>query len=480
MHTLVKNQAMISLIFDKSNSFNPQLCVELLNHFKVVMLTKTIVVDYPSFQAWKAQLKPFKLAVFSDNLQTELTPNSKLTVFNNYQQLLVDNNDLIIFATPTLVQLFDNEIDQLIVINPTSKSKDQFNCNWNDFVLIKQTNFKNHQVGYFDKKSSYEPPFTVVTDHFFGNLTDLFSLLVDKKVSVNDVDIGLISLQYLNIIANYTNKKAIEKITDYLVITSKILAKKADNLLNDHQEESVLEYDLATNNFRDKMIANLVEHKRYCDSLGEFEKLRINRLAYFSKANEMEQFIKTANDQLVTVEDQLPNYISVLKLFHAMNKLLEMRLSSLLTNKNITIKELSVEQVQKELVLAIKQFNYQTVSLKRVLLKLNHPISLMYFVTAFVALLVLLNNQVIGLEQKDYHSELYIFLLDENQLKTFQESPDEMVKRIQAQQQQNELIIAKNKQLRAIKNKQKRADYLKKKYGENYLDKTNLKDENNN
>lgn len=294
------------------------------------------------------------------------------------------------------------------------------------------------------------------------------------------MDIGLISLQYLNIIANYTNKKAIEKITDYLVITSKILAKKADNLLNDHQEESVLEYDLATNNFRDKMIANLVEHKRYCDSLGEFEKLRVNRLAYFSKANEMEQFIKTANDQLVTVEDQLPNYISVLKLFHAMNKLLEMRLSSLLTNKNITIKELSVEQVQKELVLAIKQFNYQTVSLKRVLLKLNHPISLMYFVTAFVALLVLLNNQVIGLEQKDYHSELYIFLLDENQLKTFQESPDEMVKRIQAQQQQNELIIAKNKQLRAIKNKQKRADYLKKKYGENYLDKTNLKDENNN
>lgn len=472
---------MITLICCQDKHFGigrdntiPWKLTEANQHFYNTTKNQTVVMGYNTFQELGDKLTDHNVVVLSKKHFEELQNNTNIKVFNSIEKLLQHhfNRDLYVIGGKQIFHHFIELADRLII----SVLPVDFKCNLrlklglDSFELMQEQQHSQFKVQYWHKKHPERLSFNVFLEDYNGTLPNLLELLIDKKFNLHQVDIAKITTQYLHLINTNLNKQAIEPITDYLVITSRIVEQKANNLLQIN--DIALDSDFLDNKLRDKLVAQLVEYKRYRESLDDFEKLRINRLAYFSKDNDFNRFIQTvdkSNTEPVKIEDELPNYVSVLKLHHAMNKLMQRWRAQFLANKNISIQELSIEQVQAEILATIKQFGYHSVSLKRVLLKVNHHISLMYFITAFVALLVLINNQIIDIEQTSFDDELYICLLDSSRIEQLQETPEAMVERAVKQRQEAQELARQVAREKAIANAQKREAYLKAKYGKDYL-----------
>ena len=168
-------------------------------------------------------------------------------------------------------------------------------------------------------------------------------------------------------------------------------------------------------------------------------------------------------------EAPFPDYVNPIRLYDAMQRVIERAKAKALKNHSITVEELSIEEVQEQVYEIIKKSKAKQISLTRIL---NHVdrlhVSDMYFVTCFVALLVLTRYQKITLNQIAPNEEIYAGIKSAAEIEQ-EETAEEMIARHEQFKQEAEEYKKQMMRQRAQEHMRKREEYLKNRYGDAYV-----------
>lgn len=112
-------------------------------------------------------------------------------------------------------------------------------------------------------------------DSFEGPLDLLWHLIKTAKMDVFDLNLELITNQYLDYI-NAMEELNLDIASSYLVMAAELLELKSKLLLPKHEEEPEEEPEI-------NLVDRLLEYQRYKDVVGDFKELEAERKTYYTK-----------------------------------------------------------------------------------------------------------------------------------------------------------------------------------------------------
>lgn len=230
----------------------------------------------------------------------------------------------------------------------------------------------------------------IEVNDFNGPLDLLLHLIKTSKMDIYDIDIKVITKEYIDYINN--NKKlTIDACSEYLVMASELIHLKSKQLLNKNNEEEETEYEI---NNEEELRNRLLEYQKIKEMASDFRELETKRGNVYTKLPEnLNEFRK--NKELnsdITLDDLLSAFQEFLK-----RKRLEEPL-----NTKVTKRELSVEERIKSIRQIIK------VKGKVNFLDLFDDISKPYVIITFLSILNMTKNKEIKLSQTNNFGEIYI------------------------------------------------------------------------
>lgn len=230
----------------------------------------------------------------------------------------------------------------------------------------------------------------IEVNDFNGPLDLLLHLIKNSKMDIYDIDIKLITKEYIDYINN--NKElTIDACSEYLVMASELIHLKSKQLLNKNNEEEETEYEI---NNEEELRNRLLEYQKIKEMASDFRELETKRGNVYTKLPEnLNEFRK--NKELnsdITLDDLLSAFQEFLK-----RKRLEEPL-----NTKVTKRELSVEERIKSIRQIIK------VKGKVNFLDLFDDISKPYVIITFLSILNMTKNKEIKLSQTNNFGEIYI------------------------------------------------------------------------
>lgn len=228
---------------------------------------------------------------------------------------------------------------------------------------------------------------------FNGPLDLLLHLIKANKMDIYDIDIAVITKEYLNFINN-NNDLSIDAYSEYLVMASELIHLKSKLLLNkdsDLEEDDVL-YEI---NSEDELRERLLEYQKIKEKADDFRVLEEKRSNVFTKMpmnlNEFREKDTTINGD-VTLAD-------LLKAFEEFLKRQKMKEP---VNTTITKKELSVEDRVKSIRNIVK------IRGKVNFLDLFEEVSKPYVIVTFLSILDMSKNKEIIITQAKNFGQIYI------------------------------------------------------------------------
>lgn len=230
----------------------------------------------------------------------------------------------------------------------------------------------------------------IEVNDFNGPLDLLLHLIKTSKMDIYDIDIKVITKEYIDYINN--NKElTIDACSEYLVMASELIHLKSKQLLNKNNEEEETEYEI---NNEEELRNRLLEYQKIKEMASDFRELETKRGNVYTKLPEnLNEFRK--NKELnsdITLDDLLSAFEEFLK-----RKRLEEPL-----NTKVTKRELSVEERIKSIRQIIK------VKGKVNFLDLFDDISKPYVIITFLSILNMTKNKEIKLSQTNNFGEIYI------------------------------------------------------------------------
>lgn len=230
----------------------------------------------------------------------------------------------------------------------------------------------------------------IEVNDFNGPLDLLLHLIKTSKMDIYDIDIKVITKEYIDYINN--NKElTIDACSEYLVMASELIHLKSKQLLNKNNEEEETEYEI---NNEEELRNRLLEYQKIKEMASDFRELEIKRGNVYTKLpenlNEFRENKELNSD--ITLDDLLSAFEEFLK-----RKRLEEPL-----NTKVTKRELSVEERIKSIRQIIK------VKGKVNFLDLFDDISKPYVIITFLSILNMTKNKEIKLSQKNNFGEIYI------------------------------------------------------------------------
>ena len=230
----------------------------------------------------------------------------------------------------------------------------------------------------------------IEVNDFNGPLDLLLHLIKTSKMDIYDIDIKVITKEYIDYINN--NKElTIDACSEYLVMASELIHLKSKQLLNKNNEEEETEYEI---NNEEELRNRLLEYQKIKEMASDFRELETKRGNVYTKLPEnLNEFRK--NKELnsdITLDDLLSAFEEFLK-----RKRLEEPL-----NTQVTKRELSVEERIKSIRRIIK------VKGKVNFLDLFDDISKPYVIITFLSILNMTKNKEIKLSQTNNFGEIYI------------------------------------------------------------------------
>ena len=230
----------------------------------------------------------------------------------------------------------------------------------------------------------------IEVNDFNGPLDLLLHLIKTSKMDIYDIDIKVITKEYIDYINN--NKElTIDACSEYLVMASELIHLKSKQLLNKNYEEEETEYEI---NNEEELRNRLLEYQKIKEMASDFRELETKRGNVYTKLPEnLNEFRK--NKELnsdITLDDLLSAFEEFLK-----RKRLEEPL-----NTKVTKRELSVEERIKSIRQIIK------VKGKVNFLDLFDDISKPYVIITFLSILNMTKNKEIKLSQTNNFGEIYI------------------------------------------------------------------------
>lgn len=230
----------------------------------------------------------------------------------------------------------------------------------------------------------------IEVNDFNGPLDLLLHLIKTSKMDIYDIDIKVITKEYIDYINN--NKElTIDACSEYLVMASELIHLKSKQLLNKNNEEEETEYEI---NNEEELRNRLLEYQKIKEMASGFRELETKRGNVYTKLpenlNEFRENKELNSD--ITLDDLLSAFEEFLK-----RKRLEEPL-----NTKVTKRELSVEERIKSIRQIIK------VKGKVNFLDLFDDISKPYVIITFLSILNMTKNKEIKLSQTNNFGEIYI------------------------------------------------------------------------
>ncbi|MFN3044510.1 segregation/condensation protein A [Mycoplasmoides gallisepticum] len=460
---------------------------EELNHFHQTTTNHPIIMGYNTYLAMNKILANQANIVISKKHQHELKNKNELFLYSDLKKALIDFSivDLFIIGGKKTIEQAIKYADQLVI----SKLNADYGCdlfvnlNYDDFSLVQTKEYDQFVVEYWERKPNTKKPEDLIEElninlnddflnlsfkHFSGPFDLLLHLIKDKKMDIMALDLFELTNQYFA----YINKHMInlDLVSDYLYMACELLRIKSDLSIPNFEDETKI--DLNNDDERDRIVKRIIEYKRYSELLPSLQKMQLERFSLFAKEeDDWDVFKLTSNDLL---EAPLPDYVNPKKLKKAMERVFEKLKIKMITEHKIVIEELSIEDVKNEILSIIKKLlNNQYdrfIDLEKIFEQIDpKKLSLRYFVTSFVCLLILVREQKIDLNQKNDDESISACLVDPTKIVNSQESIQEVIQRQQEDEKALQESIKQIQEERKQSFFKQREEYLKKKYGEYYV-----------
>ncbi|ADC31359.1 Bifunctional protein including Segregation and condensation protein A and dihydrofolate reductase [Mycoplasmoides gallisepticum str. F] len=460
---------------------------EELNHFHQTTTNHPIIMGYNTYLAMNKILANQANIVISKKHQHELKNKNELFLYSDLKKALIDFSivDLFIIGGKKTIEQAIKYADQLVI----SKLNADYGCdlfvnlNYDDFSLVQTKEYDQFVVEYWERKPNTKKPEDLIEElninlnddflnlsfkHFSGPFDLLLHLIKDKKMDIMALDLFELTNQYFA----YINKHMInlDLVSDYLYMACELLRIKSDLSIPNFEDETKI--DLNNDDERDRIVKRIIEYKRYSELLPSLQKMQLERFSLFAKEeDDWDVFKLTSNDLL---EAPLPDYVNPKKLKKAMERVFEKLRIKTITEHKIVIEELSIEDVKNEILSIIRKLlNNQYdrfIDLEKIFEQIDpKKLSLRYFVTSFVCLLILVREQKIDLNQKNDDESISACLVDPTKIVNSQESIQEVIQRQQEDEKALQESIKQIQEERKQSFFKQREEYLKKKYGEYYV-----------
>lgn len=176
--------------------------------------------------------------------------------------------------------------------------------------------------------------YSVKIDEFEGPLDLLLHLIKQSNINIQDIDISVITAQYLDYI-NKMDELNINVAASYLVMAAELMEIKSKSLLPRTEEESPEEDDEEVS--KESLINKLIEYQKYKDMTSVFKDMELSRQEIYIKSpektsNYLDEQIKNNGD--TTVDDLVKAFMNFLD-----RKDKEKPLETKITTKEYSIKK---------------------------------------------------------------------------------------------------------------------------------------------
>lgn len=230
----------------------------------------------------------------------------------------------------------------------------------------------------------------VEVNNFNGPLDLLLHLIRSNKMDIYDIDIELITKEYIDYINNNKNL-TIDACSEYLVMASELIHLKSKLLLHRDDEDNDDEYEINT---EDELRERLLEYQKIKDMAGDFRVLEEKRSYVYTKlpSNLSEFRNETKLSTNITLNDLLNAFEEFLK----RQKLQEPKTTT------VTKKEISLESrciMIRSIIKERGKINF---------LDLFDDISKPYVIVTFLSILDLSKKREIVITQDKNFGDIYL------------------------------------------------------------------------
>ena len=234
--------------------------------------------------------------------------------------------------------------------------------------------------------------YSVKIDEFEGPLDLLLHLIKQSNINIQDIDISVITAQYLDYI-NKIDELNINVAASYLVMAAELMEIKSKSLLPRTEEESTEEDDEEVS--KERLINKLIEYQKYKDMTSTFKDLELERQKIYIKSPEK---ISNYIDNTITNDGDT----SIDDLVNAFKGFLERLDREKPITTKITNKEYSVKSRKQGLRKLLKE--HPRVKFTELFEETNTP----YIVVTFLSILEMTKEKEIVLRQDGNFKDIII------------------------------------------------------------------------
>ncbi len=237
---------------------------------------------------------------------------------------------------------------------------------------------------------SYE----VILDEFQGPLDLLLHLIKEKEMDLESLELSLITDQYLAYI-NTMDATQLEVMSEYLVMAasliemkSKLLLPKSNIIIEDEYEEDP----------RVQLIKRLIEYKKYKDVLDDIKECYEYRKTLHTKAP------ANMDNYVIDTTELIPDHLEVYDLIRAMQKMYQRKALSIPIESKVARVEISIEERSEQIKRYFHIHKGQRIHFEDLF---DEPTKT-FFVVTFLAILDLVNKDVLIIEQEGNFEDIYL------------------------------------------------------------------------
>lgn len=234
--------------------------------------------------------------------------------------------------------------------------------------------------------------YSVKIDEFEGPLDLLLHLIKQSNINIQDIDISVITAQYLDYI-NKMDELNINVAASYLVMAAELMEIKSKSLLPRTEEESTEEDDEEVS--KERLINKLIEYQKYKDMTSTFKELELERQKIYIKSPEK---ISNYIDNTITNDGDT----SIDDLVNAFKGFLERLDREKPITTKITNKEYSVKARKQGLRKLLKE--HPRVKFTELFEEISTP----YIVVTFLSILEMTKEKEIVLRQDGNFKDIII------------------------------------------------------------------------
>lgn len=249
---------------------------------------------------------------------------------------------------------------------------------------------------------------------FNGPFELFYSLIKERKMDILNINLVEVIQLYVDYINNYLTKLKIDDLTEYLLMATYLLEQKSKRILPSMDTEEKISKDIE----RDKYIQRLLVYKQYQEIVPKLMEKLERRSRMFEKPTQSGE-----DKESLLKEFQDNSYVPTMDLDVILKAMQKVYLKLVTTKKTkspkdnvklIDVSEISIDDVEKEIREFLEPFPHlYKISFMDYFKNIpDEKFTKRYFVVAFVAILVLVRNGHIQLEQNSSDENIFIVKID--------------------------------------------------------------------